>query len=431
MSLYKRYGQSILSQFRRWIGEPRFFKYYLIPRARFRQFRNVRRIQRLGKAKIVFLVSSLPMWRFQQLYELLRHDIRFETIIAIYPFPGSEEVKKKDTKSLLEFFSKTGISVLDLSKEPAPGAALRKMINPDLIFYPQPYDYLYHNDLDSQFFSDKLLAYIPYAMVIFREPWLDRNTLNETAWRLFFPSETRKRQAENVQYNGGFNIRITGEPVVDLFRAPINSSSWKEQAFFKKRIIWAPHFSIQENGFLHHNSFLWLYESMLEIAHRYKEKVQFSFKPHPRLLKFLYEMPEWGQEKADAYYQAWKEGENTQLDTGAYIDLFKESDAMIHDCGSFTAEYHFTRNPVLYTSSNIKAVYDSLNNLGKEALDAHYISDTVSGIDSFIEETVLGGNDPQKARREAFYQKYLCPPKGHPVSVNIYNEIIDGLGFKS
>lgn len=430
MSLLRQYGQHVLGCFRHRIGESIFFKYYLIPRARIKQYWHVRRIRRLGKAKIVFLVSSLSMWRFQQLYDLLRKDPRFETIIATHPFPGSAEVQNKDIESLLNHFTKLDISVLNLFGKDAPGKYLRESVNPDLIFFPQQYDNLFCNDLDHQFFSNKLIAYIPYAMVIFREAWLDRNTLNEIAWRLFFPSESRKQQAVEVQFNGGKNIRVTGDPAVDLFSSPVDNSEWKKQSLTKKRVIWAPHFSLQESDILHHNAFLWLYDAMLKIASKYKDSVQFSFKPHPRLLKSLYEMPGWGKEKAEEYYTTWEKGDNTQLDTGAYIDLFRQSDALIHNCGSFTAEYLFTGNPVLYTSAKIDSVYDSLNDFGKEALEAHYIADSVAGIIDFIENTVLGGEDPKKAERESFFLKYLCPPDGYSASENIYNEILKGLGFE-
>ena len=44
----------------------------------------------------------------------------------------------------------------------------------------------------------------------------------------------------------------------------------------------------------------------------------------------------------------WESLSNAQLETGKYVDLFMTSDAMIHDCGSFTIEYHYTLKPVMY-----------------------------------------------------------------------------------
>lgn len=413
------------------LGESGIFKYYLIPRARIKQLRNIIRIRRARKVKIVFLVGSLSMWRFQRLYELLKQDARMELGIAVYPFPGSAESQKNDVNNLLRFFSDKGISVLNLFGESSPGRVLKERENPDIIFYPQPYNYLYGNDLDAQFFDDTLVCYIPYALLVIREAWVDRNRLNDVAWRIFYPTEERKRQALPALYNKGSNIRITGDPMFDSFSASgCSADAWKPQDKQKKRIIWAPHFSLQEADLLHRTSFQWLSAAMLSIANRYKERIQFSFKPHPRLYKALCEMPEWGLLRTEDYYRQWAEGENTQLDVGPYVDLFKESDAMIHDCGSFSVEYLFTKNPVLFTAKDLNAVCAQLNQLGLDAIKVHYACDSEQGVVNFIEDVVFGGSDPLKAEREAFYQKHLLPPQGRSVAENIYNEIITGLGLK-
>lgn len=424
-------AEAVIDKIRR-LTKPVYYKFILIPRAKIKQYWCVKQIKKKRNARIVFLVSSLPMWRCQALFNRLQNDHRFDVSVAIYPFRSfNREEKESAIQRLRVFFSRQNIPLFDLSNETSPGHMLRRVVNPDLIFYPQPYNGLFGNDLDSQFFSDKLICFIPYGMPVVKSPWIDRNFLNNTAWRVFFHSEMRKRQAKEVLFNHGRNIRITGDPISDLFKEPVKESAWKTQKCEKKKIIWAPHYSFQKHDRLHLDSFIWLYEAMFKLAMTYRDSIQFSFKPHPKLLTSLYEIPEWGAEKADAYYNMWAEGDNTQLDTGQYIDLFKESDAMIHDSSSFTAEYLFTGKPALFTSKDINSVFEQMNEFGFNALSAHYICNSVAGITHFIEETVLGGNDPLKSTREAFYQKYLCPPKGHPVSVNIYNEIIDGLGFKS
>ena len=416
--------------FRRKI-EPLQYRLFLIPRATIMQQRKIRQIRKKGCAKVVFLVSSLPMWKFQPLFDILRNDSRFHVSIVIHPFPFSPEKQCLDTKQLVDFFSSNGIPFLNLHGVTKPGTMLRETLQPDIIFYPQPYLNFLNNDLDCQSFLDKLLCYIPYAALTSREIWAYKNLLNNVAWRIFYPSETQKKEASNVLYNRGKNIRITGEYISDLFRNSPGADPWKKQPCPKKRIIWAPHYSLHDEGLLHRNSFVWLSQTMLDIALRYKDKVQFSFKPHPRLLQSLYEMPEWRKERTDDYYRIWRDGENTQLDTGSYIDLFRYSDAMIMDSSSFTVEYHYTGKPFLFTTQNLDAELEHLNTFGREAILAQYISDSISGIIDFIEKTVLCGVDPKKSERESFYRKHLCPPNGHSVSENIYNEILIGLGFEN
>ena len=421
--------ESLENKIRR-ITEPAYYRFYLIPRARHHQRLALQRIQKSGKARLCFIVSSLPMWRFQLLLDLLRLDSRFDVTIAVFPFTNfSQSARNTSAYEIVSYFESLGISCLNLCDEPAPGKVLKETANPDILFYPQPYNHLFCNDLDCFDFDDKLICYVPYAALTARDDWAYRSYLNDIAWRLFYPSEARKQEASRVLYNKGENICIVGEAISDLFSTPIVSDPWAKQGTTKKRVIWAPHYSIKETGMLHRDSFTWLSRCMWDIAVRYEDRIQFAFKPHPRLLSELYSLEGWGKEKADAYYEKWAEGSNTQLITGSYVELFKGSDAMIHDCGSFSVEYHFTGKPVMFTTQDINAAIANQNELGRDGILAHYLGSSESDIVGFIENTVLAGKDPMKTVREEYYQKYLRPPGDQSVAANIYNEILTGLGF--
>ena len=368
------------------------------------------------------------MWRFQALYDCLSKDSRFDVKIALFPFITlSQEQQKSSIQQLRNYFTGRGISFIDLSGIDRPGARLRNEFKPDILFYPQPYNHLYWNDLDSLYFSSSLLCYIPYAMLTASEPWAYKSHLNNIAWRLFYPSETRKDEATSVLFNRGRNIRVVGESMADLFSRPMQLDRWKPQEKRKKHIIWAPHFSLSNGYFLHRDSFTWLSGFMLEIAERYQDQLQFAFKPHPRLLSVLYERPDWGKERADAYYSRWAAGSNTQLETGDYIDLFKGSDAMIHDSSSFSVEYHFTGKPVLFTATDLNPITSILNDFGQAAIQVHYQGKDFDDITSFLDNVVLKGDDPMKEDRQAFYNQYLMPPGGKSVAENIYQEIVSSI----
>lgn len=368
------------------------------------------------------------MWRSQTLYDLLSQDKRFDIHFALFPLPTFSPAQRSTAiQQLRSHFDKQQIPYLDLSAIEKPGHTLRERLDPDILFYPQPYSRLFCNDLDSFSFSDKLLCYIPYAMLTASEPWAYRNHLNNIAWRLFFHSEARKEDAARVLYNHGKNIRVVGDPVSDLFSRPMHHDVWKPQERKKKRVIWAPHFTLSNDYYLHRNAFSWLSDSMLDIAARYHEQIQFAFKPHPRLLSVLYDMPDWGKKRADDYYARWAEGANTQLETGNYIDLFKGSDAMIHDSSSFSVEYHFTGKPVLFTATDLEPITRILNEFGQAAVQAHYQGKNTGDILSFLDNVVLGGQDLMAGQRQAFYHQYLLPPGGKSVAENIYQDLVTSL----
>ena len=59
---------------------------------------------------------------------------------------------------------------------------------------------------------------------------------------------------------------------------------------------------------------------------------------------------------------------NAQMVDGRYIEVFKHSDAMIHDCGSFSLEYFYAHKPMMFLYEN-KGRKDKvhINDVTKEA----------------------------------------------------------------
>ena len=392
-----------------------------------RQQKRINLIRKKCKAVLVFLVSSLSMWRNQALFDRLRRDVRFDPVIVLFPFSGySQDLRQNSIQELKSYFDGISVPYLDLSNESNPGQILRELIDPDLIFYPQPYNDLFGNDLDSNYFNERLLCYSPYALQIIEGDWVYKSMLLNSAWRIFFEADFRLTYARRLLYNKGRNVRICGDSMADVFSEAPQRDVWKTQPK-KKKVIWAPHFTIQDTSHFVRNSFLWLNDFMLVLAARYQNQIQFAFKPHPRLLSELYSHPDWGKEKADAYYLKWASGNNTQLETGSYVDLFKESDAMIHDSVSFSAEYHYTGNPVMFTSHNPASLTAGLTVLGEQAILAHYQGTTEDEIESFLNNVVIEGNDPMKQLRNDFRAKYLTPPDSGNVAENIYQELVKSI----
>ena len=68
--------------------EPLQYRLSILPAARRHQDACLRRVREKARASVVFIVSSLSMWRFQELYEKLRQDTRFSLHFALYPFPS-------------------------------------------------------------------------------------------------------------------------------------------------------------------------------------------------------------------------------------------------------------------------------------------------------------------------------------------------------
>jgi CDP-glycerol glycerophosphotransferase (TagB/SpsB family) len=180
---------------------------------------------------------------------------------------------------------------------------------------------------------------------------------------------------------------------------------WKNKDF-RKRIIWAPHHTILEDGRKKMSNFLEYAELFKELAIKYQDKIVWAFKPHPGLKSKLSSNTVWGEEKTNEYYNFWKNQEYTQLEEGYYIDLFHYSDAMIHDSGSFLNEYMYFRKPVLYLLSNKKKPY--YNQFGLDALNACRIGQSFDDISNFTNELSKSALSITEEHEE-FYKNQLLP----------------------
>lgn len=396
-----------------------------LPKVRLEQYRRIQKIKKENHATVVFLVASLPMWRYQGVLDILATDKRFDVSIVIVPFAlYALSEKEKVHQQIEDYFKQQNVEIYDATTKDN-AIVIAEKLDPDIIFYPQHYSNLFKNCWDFQHYKDRLICYIPYALYTLDVDWAYLAEFNTVAWRMYFASSIHKDNAKRYSYEYGRNVKVVGEPHADDFLNSNGLCPWPDNG--KKRVIYAPHFQIVPNDMFYRPSFLWTYDVMLDIAKQYSDKLQISFKPHPRLFSELCKNPEWGEERARTYYEQWKNMPNTQFEDGDFIDLFKGSDALIHDCGSFTAEYQYTQKPCMFLTKDLKSVRDELCRFGKGCLDNHYIGSSTDDVKKFITEVVFGENDPKKEQRQKFYKDYLLPPNAISTAENVYNDIVKSL----
>lgn len=124
------------------------------------------------------------------------------------------------------------------------------------------------------------------------------------------------------------------------------------------------------------------------------------------------------------YFETKTQLENAQMVDGRYIEVFKHSDAMIHDCGSFSLEYFYAHKPMMFLYEK-KGRKDKvhINDVTKEAKSLHYRGDSEQAIEQFIVD-VINGIDPMKEQREEFFAKNLTPKGGKSACQNIIDAIL-------
>ena len=361
---------------------------------------------------VAFVLADLGSWKTESLYIAMKSHPRFNPMIIIH---SKDDGNKKE--DIIKYVEGNNYPYFFLNNN----KSLRKVFKPEIIFYQQPYGYGGEVKRHGILFNlQSLFCYVRYAFNTLEYDKLYKTRLYECAWQVYYENEVGWKWLEKVLKNKGSNSVVTGLPITDTFLNGNFANPWKKQNKEKKKIIWAPHHTISDKHDLHYSTFLEFKDFMLEMADKYKDKVQFTFKPHPFLRNRL--SYRWSTEQIDHYYSEWAKRDNTQIEEGEYVGLFMNSDAMIHDCGSFTVEYHYTTNPVLYIEKE-KSHADNMNEFGLLAYNLHYKAHSKEDIENFI-LNVINGIDPLKNKRVDFFNKYLLPPNNNKACDNIINSIL-------
>lgn len=394
------------------------------------QARKVEQLTNQKNSRVVFFLQTPSVWKYDSLYKKLENSDYFEPLIVISPYNVHLNYDRNECFRVMrqteEFAQERGynyISAYDWDRH--KWRDIKKICSPDIVFFTKPYKdtlpaYHIYNYLDS------LTLYVPYGINCMH---LYHNNyglpFQSLLWKFLLETEFQKHYAELYEKSHGDNVEIVGALAEEKLMQPdyVPTDPWKVQPHPKKRIIWAPHHTV--DYLFNFSNFLNYCEDMLRLAQELQDEVQIAFKPHPVLKFKLINL--WGLERTEDYYNRWAQLPNGQIEQGDYIDLFKTSDAMIHDCASFTVEYLYARKPVLFQIRDEK-VKEEFNSFGQLCLDCHYLAHSIQDTERFIREVVIAGEDHKKQAREDFYTRYLYPQDGVMPSQKIYDILLQAVG---
>lgn len=382
--------------------------------------RAVKKASKKEKIKVAFFATHSSVWKYDEIYRLMVKHRVFDPVIFVCPvIDYGMENMLEEMRRTFKMFSDRGYNVYrTYNEKDGTYLDIKSEFSPDIVFYTNPYKGLIDNRYYITKFKKILTCYVPYAVMTTNNRNFYDLDFHNLVWKIFCETNIHKQVASEIQRIKGRNLIVTGYPGSDnlIFNRENIIDVWKIKDRNVKRIIWAPHHLMHELNKM--SNFLEYSDIFLEIAYKYRSKLQIAFKPHPILRMKLNNEPGWGKEKTDEYYIKWDEMENGQYENSDYIDLFLSSDALIHDCGSFITEYLLTNKPSLFMVRN-ENVMEHWSKYGDRALDAHYQSRNLDQVIEFIEEVVLGENDWMKTKRLNFIKDVLLPPNQISASENI------------
>lgn len=392
-------------------------------------------IRRKDKIKIGFVAIDSAQWCGNELYNLFVNNPRFETTLfdCLRMDRAGNALIKEDFVRGIEQFKQQGLNVVALDNRNA------KVSAQDVIIFLSPYfemlpNVLRHNNLTVK----TLITHIPYSFSIsIRSDGFYNRAMFHTAWKLFLSSSIALKVFDKKSTIGLPRGLFSGYPRTDIFFGKSTETlkqrfhfDWKMARPKAKKIIYAPHWSI--NGVTRYATFQWNYEFMYEFAKAHPE-ISWVVKPHQALFfSAVNEKVFPTLEAFKEYLQKWDDLPNAQVYTGAYYhSIFATSDGMIHDSGSFIAEYQFVNKPMIFLTRE----KEKFNDLGKTILEASYTVDgkDLEGIAALMQKVFIEGDDYKAAERQAVFNKYLNYPKanGMLASEFIYRSIADELTEES
>ena len=408
--------------------------YLTILNARYNHRLVIRRLRcKKDPISVYFFVNYSSVWKYDKLFKRLVADSTFAPQVVICPVVNKGHDHMVQTIDECEaYFNAKGYPFICAYNKKTGVFLESKELAADIIFYTSPYKGVIDDRYYISNYKKSLSCYISYAYINVPHKYTVALPFHEMLWRFYIECPDNYNQAKSLALSKAKNCVVTGYTMYDdLNRKEWNEDNWKNKDKVYKRIIWAPHHSIQTNddtALIHFSTFLQYYDTIYKLSQKYMNKIQFVFKPHPILKSMLYAHPEWGQERTDAYYKLWEEGENTSYCNGEYIDLFLSSDALIHDCGSFIIEYLYTKKPCLFLVSQSRL--DECNIVSKKAFAVHHHAYKQEDIEQFIEEVILNNDDSKSSDREQFYNNVLLPPNNQSVTDNIINDIKTAINKK-
>ncbi len=387
-------------------------KKILIRRMRIKHQQLLQGIKVKKKIKVVYLELFKGMWKLDPVFKKMLEDPYFDPVILVCPcISYGNDAMWGGMNETFSFFEKKNYPVISAYDKAVDKWITLSDINPDIVFFSIP-----HNMTRKEYYKDAYLnylsCYVPYNhdVGVFGGIVNQHNQLFHNAqWKIFTPHQCSYEIYKKFSESKGLNVEVTGYPPMERFFDKKDTgliSSWKNSDH-RIRVIWAPHHTI-DGDLLPFSNFLSYADNIQLLAKKYKNDIFWSFKPHPELKIKLYSHPLWGKLKTDLYYKFWENSDFSQLDTGDYIDLFLESDAMMHDCGSFLAEYMYVLKPVLYmlNENNNEGYY---NDFGKAALSACRISKNINDIENFILNLINYEKFNILKEHVKFYENELLP----------------------
>ena len=377
------------------------------------------------KIPVAFIVIFSEVFPSEPIFEKMLLSAKFDPYIIVSPDMQRSLEHKINTyrKTHADLTAIYGDRVIHGFDE-ANRTYLELGENYPIVFFNNPYSKMAHKYHYERYFRDKnvLSLYVNYGFFSLK---FGRNIVRtdfySAVWKICVDSQENYDDLVKYQAIKGRNALVTG--YIKMDRLP----ECKKNVHQRKMIIIAPHHTIMGWKSLDISNFLKYSDFFAQLPALYPD-VDFVFRPHPLLFNNLLEKGIWTHRQIDDYIARIENSPNCRYDNkGDYLQLFEDSDAIIHDCGSYIGEYLFTEKPCCYMLKSKRQIEKVLLPMGKACMKHYYKAFSEMDICRFIEDVVINGNDPMREARQTFSRTHLKfnYPNGAQTLISLLENTLD------
>lgn len=380
------------------------------------------------RLRVAFLICDASMFSGESVFLKMRADPRFDCSIVVAPrvTRGPEFLRTTLEKTVEVLKARYGEAVCALCEPDGTGP---RPVDADLVFSTVLYEDQTHPDYTVERLSERALVAILYygygGLFVTNEqktPFLPNVVLS---WRYFVSNAATRDMC--VARNGWLaeNVRVVGYAKMDRLESEKERAARRPSRDRRRKILICPHHTIGEMGnglalstFLRHADFF------LRLPEMFPD-VNFVFRPHPLLFPRLAAAKGWGEARVAAYRAKMSSYPNVEFQQGGdYFVAFAESDALVHDCGSFLAEYFYTGHPQCYLLREGTETQDQMLPFGRKLLDHVQTARTDEEIVAFVRAVVQGTTAQERVcDRLDFARREVCV--NHPHAAQAVLEELD------
>lgn len=383
------------------------------------------KIKKGEKIRIGFYVVFDSVFPAEQIFQMFLKDKMFDPFILVIPdvSRGEENMFYQLDKTYKTLSSKYKNVYMSYDKKEK--AFIDFLDKVDMVFFANPYDPMTHEYYRIERVSDqnKLTLYTHYGYLLSNatQHIFTGHTFSKL-WKVFLLSRHEQKLLEKNEFSGKNGI-LMGYCKLD------GLADIKPKKRTRKKIIISPHHTVKEwkNG-LELSNFLRYSDFFIKLFKKYP-KIDFVFRPHPLLWINLENNNIWTKKQIDKYIKDITSLPNVEFQNGGeYLETFVNSDALIHDCSSFSAEYLFVNKPCCFLLKDQEKLDQNSNAFHKECIKQHYPAYNEQEIIDFIENVVIKNKDLLREKRQAFVQKELLFEYPN-VSTKMYEYIKKEIGI--